>query len=498
MDQEMGEAFGGDFLSLEEIDLDYEFDASRYFDLSREELPLEAWEAELWFETAASYPPSPLIAKMNIGEDLYADNVNTLPKVKDTENINYTSSHSDIIAGTEFSTVDKGYKGWTFKSIMSQDVQKKEKRINKGCARGSTLMKPTASQLAKQNSPREVKCANRFVHRVPKSVSQRNERNVEDELEHLVQATKRQKLEGGLSWKVIGVNQQTDFMHKVPEKKIGPDCNFQFPRLRLTIPREPDLETAQRAQRLRAQRLRSHDGNQSQAGVMPTTSSFKARPLNRKIFEAPSLPLRQKSTPQLPKFQAFNLKTEERAAQHASTASMLLTAKNEIPISAVQDHATASKTLEKQLVDPSRLQKDDRKQDEHRNIFPKFKAVTLDKKILSSKGDIGIFRSSKREITIPMEFNFSTSKRCQQDPPTELFNKLSLNSDARLTSASHTKLGSSSEGVTKGSKENVIVSERLGHKEELQKPGIKQIGIASGLFSNNGLQSTKFRSLGIR
>lgn len=54
----MGEAFGGDFLSLEEIDLDYEFDASRYFDLSREELPLEAWEAELWFETAPSYSPS--------------------------------------------------------------------------------------------------------------------------------------------------------------------------------------------------------------------------------------------------------------------------------------------------------------------------------------------------------------------------------------------------------------------------------------------------------
>ncbi|XP_017696594.1 protein TPX2 isoform X2 [Phoenix dactylifera] len=496
MDQEMGEAF--DFLSLEEIDLDYEYDASRYFDLSREELPSEAWEAELWFETAASYPPSPLIAKMNIGEDIYAENVNTLPKFKDTENINYTSSLSDGVAGTEFSTEDKSYKGWTFRSIMSQDVQKDKKKINKGFSKGSTLMKPTASQLAKQNRPREVKYANRFVHRVPKSILQISAQNVEDEPEHLVQATKRQKLEGGLSRKVVGVNQQTDFMHKVPEKKIGSDCNFQFPRLRLTIPREPELETAQRAQRLRAQRLRSNDGNQSQAGGMPTTSSFKARPLNRKIFEAPSLPLRQKSTPQLPKFQMFNLKTEERAAQHASTASTSLIAKNEIPNSAVQDLAPASKTFENQPVDPSELQNDDRKQDEHRNILPKFKALPLNKKILSSKGDIGIFRSTKQEITIPMEFHFSTSKRCRQDPPTELFNKLSLNSDARLTSASHTKLGSSSKGVTKGSKENMIVSEQLGHKEEVQKPGIKQIGIASGLFSKNGSRATKFRSLGIR
>lgn len=48
---------------------------------------------------------------------------------------------------------------------MSQDVQKDEKKINKGFARGSTLMKPTASQLAKQSGPREVKYANRFVHR---------------------------------------------------------------------------------------------------------------------------------------------------------------------------------------------------------------------------------------------------------------------------------------------------------------------------------------------
>jgi len=41
-----------------EIDLEYEFDASRWFDFTREELPLESRAAELWFETAQSYPPS--------------------------------------------------------------------------------------------------------------------------------------------------------------------------------------------------------------------------------------------------------------------------------------------------------------------------------------------------------------------------------------------------------------------------------------------------------
>ena len=57
IDEEMGEPLKGDFLNLE-IDLDYEFDAARYFDFSRQESFAAAWEAQLWFETAGSYPPS--------------------------------------------------------------------------------------------------------------------------------------------------------------------------------------------------------------------------------------------------------------------------------------------------------------------------------------------------------------------------------------------------------------------------------------------------------
>lgn len=41
-----------------EIDLDYEFDAARFFDFSHDESPLQARQAELWFHSAGSYPPS--------------------------------------------------------------------------------------------------------------------------------------------------------------------------------------------------------------------------------------------------------------------------------------------------------------------------------------------------------------------------------------------------------------------------------------------------------
>lgn len=42
----------------EEIDPDYEFDASRFYDFTLPETNTEAREAERWFESAESYPPS--------------------------------------------------------------------------------------------------------------------------------------------------------------------------------------------------------------------------------------------------------------------------------------------------------------------------------------------------------------------------------------------------------------------------------------------------------
>lgn len=41
-----------------EVDIEYEFDAARYFDFTREESFDEASQAELWFQSAGSYPPS--------------------------------------------------------------------------------------------------------------------------------------------------------------------------------------------------------------------------------------------------------------------------------------------------------------------------------------------------------------------------------------------------------------------------------------------------------
>lgn len=43
---------------VKEIDLEYEFDAARWYDFTREELPAESQVAEFWFHSAPSYAPS--------------------------------------------------------------------------------------------------------------------------------------------------------------------------------------------------------------------------------------------------------------------------------------------------------------------------------------------------------------------------------------------------------------------------------------------------------
>lgn len=60
LDAEEGEGEGMMVMEVRwfEVDLEYEFDAPRWFDLAQEESPVEAAAAQLWFAVAPSYPPS--------------------------------------------------------------------------------------------------------------------------------------------------------------------------------------------------------------------------------------------------------------------------------------------------------------------------------------------------------------------------------------------------------------------------------------------------------
>ncbi|XXG76000.1 hypothetical protein AAC387_Pa08g0448 [Persea americana] len=475
-----------------EIDLDYEFDASRYFDFTRMESLSEVREAESWFESAGSYPPSPYMAKLIIPEDILVKNVNTLPKYKDAELADAVVSNSDIGLGPGLPAQAENIRGWTCYDHMAQDIPKAKTRslVEAPSSRGSTLMKPTASQLAKQNRPR--------FH---KPLMQRSERTLENPCGNESQAAKRQKLEGGNLRKVPVAKQQPDLIHKVPKKDGHIYNNSEHPRLKITIPREPELETAQRAQRMRPK-------NNEAVGehISSTVPIFKARPLNRKILEAPSLRPRQKTIPRLPQFKEFHLKTSERAMQHISSASSSLPSCNNsdnVPYnyksnSIIEFGAVDSRRLQHQAPLPSHPQKPEvinGPNYEGNEIVPKFKARSLNRKILSSKGDMGIFRTDKHAVTKPMEFYFPTDKRLQ-NPPIELFSKLSLTLGLKQSNESQFKLPLPMHTHIKGSKENMIDSLQEDkitpmNKETQQKLGGKQIGYQS----NGGMAENKISSI---
>ncbi|CAI9759428.1 unnamed protein product [Fraxinus pennsylvanica] len=519
MDEEMERTFTDN-----EIDFDYEFDAARFFDFSRAESLYETRHAELWFQSAGSYPPSPFVARLVQSEDISLENINTSPKPKDVEIMKLSNSNTDIEAHQEISDMDmncrenEGQDGPNPTNLQVNSVQmfqnlseklpsglnfynhmvnntsstKTKLPVKQSFPRISTLMKPTVSQLAKQNQPLQAgdfRSKKSFMEKPEKGTGQRC--GIEN------QAAKRQKLEGGHLRKVqvVSAVQQTSFVHKAPKRDAIVYGNMMQAKSRITIPREPDLETAHRAQRIRPKARKEAET------VTSAIHRFKALPLNRKILEAPSLLLPKRSTPQLPEFQEFHLKTSERAMFHSSAVSTSILPCNSSD--KALHEPSANSFMESTIVESRRSNLRDASRTEGHESSYGFKALPLNQKILLSKGDIGVFRNCKKEITVPMEFNFQTEKRVQHNPPIELLNKLSLTSD-QPTTGSQTKLPLPISISFKGSKENRWSSFQQEHeikqvvKQKLTSVGGRQIQSGTEWRKEVGPVSGINRGMGIR
>ncbi|CAJ2650565.1 unnamed protein product [Trifolium pratense] len=466
------EVFGED-----NIDFDYEFHAPNFFDFTSQETPDQAQQAERWFQTAGTYAPSPFVANLVMREEVAVANAATghqpKPKVFQHYGSKVASGKiSGLLGGVHQNVAMQS--GMTFNSRTGEGLNSKAKSaVSKG---SSTLMKPTASQLAKQNRPSQ------FVgSRFQKAEAHKKEIYLAKSIEIESQATKRQKLDGGLSRKVGDVKQQANFVHKTPKKIVTADQNTGYSKLKITIPRVPDLETSHRAQRIRPK-------NAAEAEVMTVAvPKFKARPLNRKILNAPSLPLHKRTPARLPEFQEFHLKTSERAVQYKSAASSSTLPCNDSDKD-LDKHATVSAPQNNRIWNFRRPSVMGAPKHDGLDSGHDFKARPFNKKIFSSKGDIGVFRNIKQEPTVPMEFNFRTEKMLQHDPPIELFSKqLSLKSGVQSTM------------FNKDSKENMGTSFHLNQKEKPFIFGEKQInsGMECCISKADTVLSAR-RSLGMR
>ncbi|XP_066382123.1 protein TPX2-like isoform X2 [Miscanthus floridulus] len=370
-----------------QVDLDYEFDAPRWFDLTQEEAPRDAAAAQEWFASAPSYPPSPLITKMLV-EDL---GLQTIRSIADTNALHCSTASHECSSGVEQKI--HRFEGRKPCNGASENEHKSRFRTTmKGTSlRGSTLMKPTASQLARQNRQVEVK----NLTQSKKLVGVRSEKSTVSSIDCTYQSAKRQRLENGHLNKAAATATQHEFIHKNHAKNVmnrNMDRPAGLPRLKITIPRSPDLATKLRAERSKA--LRSVPTNPKQ--------------LNQRI--APYAPTVQVASTRKQVVQPL------WATSHLHASRQYEDVGSNVP-ACTSNHARHLKSV-------------DNKPEDCRDDLFKFKARPLDRKILASKGDVGGFRCAKKNTTLPKEFNLSTGRKGNAAPLSELFNKLSLTAGA--------------------------------------------------------------------
>ncbi|XP_057954417.1 protein TPX2 isoform X2 [Malania oleifera] len=536
------------------IDEAYEFSAPRFFDFIDGESEEDVRKAELWFQTALSYAPSPCMPKIKAGRSVNIEGLcdfskaddqfqkssessgstaNNSPsktkpqteptktdiveqgkstgktKIEDSANVVSAEEDKKDVCTQENGSVLTGRVSSTVKIDVANDT-KSTSSVKEGLE-ACTPKLPAVSQKRnplptdskKQEAARRIASSvkNPSALKPKKQLSQvkgikpaivnrdNNAKNTAGtpNLAQENQAIKRQKLEGGRSRQILNVKPQ-NFPHKSRMGRMGSSSSslcpstaktrkedrkvyvrepavpfismaemmkkFQSstrdvslprmnnslshddaasimqskPKLTLTRPKEPELETAQR---VRSTRVKS--SAELEEEMMAKIPKFKARPLNKKILEAPTLPSLPRTTPQLPEFQEFHLETTARANQNAETSTVASTEASRQ--NQWKPHLTEPKTplLQTSLrARPPRVKSTSELEQEELEKVPKFKARPLNKRIFESRGDLGMFSNTKQHVTIPQEFHFATDERIPQ-PITvaDIFDKLSLNSESR-------------------------------------------------------------------
>ncbi|KAG2240033.1 hypothetical protein Bca52824_091153 [Brassica carinata] len=272
-------SLSGEDFSLEEFDIDFEFDAPRFYDFTRPELDSETEETEFWFESAGNYPPSPFSPKFNW-------------KLEPLEQITNTSSEIKPV-DTGLNPKDK-YNGFIYYNQKVKDVSKTKSKSRTKSSSNSTLTRPTVSLLARQNKPLDVYSVQLLTR------CQRSLAKFGDSLSPILvsklqnQDTNRQKLEA----KVAQVNSNR--------------------RSKLTVPKEPNLRTAERSERHRPKvnsEIKQNAKSRINSSKIDTTNKY----IN---LETSSASLPKSNTTRSQDVKAFGLRTALRAKERSSKSSL--------------------------------------------------------------------------------------------------------------------------------------------------------------------------------
>ncbi|KAJ4729772.1 protein TPX2 [Melia azedarach] len=529
-------------MTMTMIDEMYEFSAPRFFDFIKGESEEEMRQAELWFESALSYAPSPFMPRIKAERSFKIESLCNFSEAADqiqkaaessdstsndcikeiknqsellsaeTKEIEVTPSEATEESNGKLINVISADKGACKEDIGETTCTQENGRsdsssVNIKPAADNEKIKSSVQVVTELCTPKPLMNSGKGVAdskkqtakkiasliKNPSALKPKNQLQSSQAKRDAImkncagtpnlalenQAIKRQKLDGGRSRQILNIKPQ-NLPHKSKlgltssssnlcastaktrkdERKLYvrereptapfvsmaqmmqkfnsstrdlslPSLSHGKPKLTLTRPKEPDLETSQR---VRPVKIKSTAELEEE--MMAQIPKFKARPLNKKIFEGPALPALQRSAPQPPDFKEFHLETMARANQHAETSSVASTevstqnnrwkpclTEPKSPVLQTLLRARAPKVKSSAELEQEELEK-----------APKFKARPLNKKIFESKGELGIFCNAKKHVTKPQEFHFSTNERIPLPSVSFLFDsfeKLSLNSEPR-------------------------------------------------------------------
>ncbi|CAM6035180.1 unnamed protein product [Sphagnum compactum] len=452
------------------IDPNYEFSAPQYYDFEYEETQADVEAAERWFFTAITYEASLLHCKLYIAQEGLVCNSSTsllqLCELLFPSSCYYRSWHMShqsqqssllkrrmlmlhlpISAPLYLVTIYLS----CLKELLRPMIQKHLLRNATTAKKNKTAAQNGYVQSLQDMQPRKKqKLDGGRLRHIPVVKEQKPKTPaLTKTLEfHFCTETRSRTLQRSESVQVgravaspfMSVAEKVRrFQLKTPERfhmvpsRTQMEMHTEKPKMRLTRPKTPELETMQRA---RPPRVKS--ANEIEEEMLAKMPKFKARPLPKKILEAPSLPMLTKSTPQIPEFKEFHLRTMERAQLHPSNGSALLELQERrrsapgrtsglMEVCPPRLH-TASRAR------PTMVKSRDEMEAEELAKVPKFKARPLNKRIFKSRGDLGIFRNQKREVTLPHEFHFKTDERAHircPAPPIEQFSKLTIKQGVR-------------------------------------------------------------------
>ncbi|CAN1230985.1 Protein TPX2 [Linum perenne] len=439
------------------IDEIYEFSAPRFFDFTRSESDEEARKAEIWFDTTLSYAPSPLMPRIKTGRSFKIESLCDFTEADQIPEVAHFSSITSLKVGScvvKEQTKTEAYCTPQQPSVKPQKGRSvlTDSKKYQSARQVSSLVKnhpPSVLKSKSQAQSSQAKCVKPWS--IKKVTNVKNPSGTPT-LAHENQAIKRQKLEDGQSRQILNLKPPQPLTHKSrlglstsnsntaskiqkEERKVyarEPAVQNPFistaemmkkfetstrdlslppvigkPKLTLTRPQEPAFETAQR---IRPVKIKSTAELEQE--MLAKIPKFKARPVNKKILEAPLLPAIPRSTPQPPEFQEFHLETAARANHNAESASVVSEATRQN--NEWKPHLTEPKTplLQTSLrARPLKVKSSFELEIEELEKMPKFKAKPLNKKIFESKGELGIFCNTKKQVTVPKEFHFAIDER---------------------------------------------------------------------------------------